>query len=53
MISSFWLAGKEAEAERRLAEQSRTAEIFSSFFRICQSYALDRLREGHQQYPYS
>jgi glycosyltransferase involved in cell wall biosynthesis len=53
MISSFWLAGKEAEAERRLAEQSRTAEIFSSFFRICQNYALDRLREGHQQYPYS
>jgi len=53
IISSLWLMGKEAEAERWLKEQGGSFEVGSQFLSICKSYALDRLNEGHQQFPYS
>lgn len=53
IISSFWIEGKEAEAEKWLDEQSRISEVLSLFFCICKSYTLARLEEGHRQYPYS
>ncbi|MFZ7103242.1 MAG: glycosyltransferase [Peptococcaceae bacterium] len=53
IISSNWLLGKEAEAERLLKEEKGFAEIRSLFFTICKSYALARLQEGQQQFSYS
>jgi len=53
IISSLWLTGKEKEAERWLKEQNGSVEIVSPFLTICESYALDRLSKGYQQFPYS
>jgi len=53
IISILWFTGKEADAERWLQEQNGAFEIASQFLSICKSYALDRLNEGHQEFPYS
>lgn len=53
MIGSLWLAGREVEAKRQLKEQSKTSGVFPLFFHVCKNYVLDRLDEGHRQYPYS
>ncbi len=53
-LSSLWLAGKETEANQQLDNQSKLVDIFLlPFFRICQGYALERLKEAQQQFPFS
>jgi len=52
IISSLWLDGKEKEAEIRLDKYNITTDFIALLFNICKSYAICKLSQNQQEYPY-
>ena len=53
IIGSLWIDKKESAAEALIKKNVRTIDFYTLFFIICKDYAICKLGECQENYPYS